>query len=135
MTIQAPTQFPGFAADVQRLVNEHRQFADEPLLLAIYYKPDRELQDIFLFEVVENLGNGVDPDRELFEVTYSSTSGFPLEPGQKLHLVLTNPQEFETAVRENWPLLRELREAIDAGAYRVLYSDPRHARLQGLVHA
>lgn len=136
MTIHASTHFPGFTREIQRLVNEHRQMADEPLLLAIYYRPEREPQDIFLFEVIENFGGGaIDPDREMFEVTYNSTSGFPLEPGQRLHLLLTNPKEFETAVRDNWPSLQELRRAIEAGDFRTLHSDSGHAQLREMIHA
>lgn len=136
MAIQAPTQFPDLMGEVQHLVEEHRQLTDEPLLLAIYYKPDRETQDVFLFEVIENFGAGaVNPDRELFEVTYNSTSGFVLEPSQRLHLVLTNPREFETAIQEKWPLLEELRRAIRAGDFRVLYSDSRHSCLGEMIHA
>jgi hypothetical protein len=110
--------------------------ADEPLLLAIYYKPDREPQDIFLFEVIENFGDGaIDSDQELFEVTFGASSGLSLEPGQLLHLVLTNPSEFEKAARANWSLMEELRQAIAAGNFRVLYSHPDYLSLRGTIHA
>lgn len=134
--VQAPIQYPGYVQQIAHLIDAHKRLTDEPLLLAIYYKPDREAQDIFLFEVIENFGEGaVDPDRELFEVTYNSTSGFPLEPGQHLHLILTNPREFEVAVREQWPLAQELQQAVRIGAFRTLHSDPRHAHLREMVNA
>lgn len=136
MKTEAHTQFPGFVAEVGRLVEEHRQLTDEPLLMAIYYKPGREPEDIFLFEVIENFGGGaVDPDHQLFEVTYSSTRGFPLEPGQQLHLVLTNPQEYDVAVREHWPIIAELRTAIQAGDFQTLYVDPGRPDLPAKIDA
>jgi hypothetical protein len=96
----------------------------------------REEQDIFLFEIVEDFGAGrIDPDRELFEVTYTAKSGFDMDADQQLHLVLTNPQEFETAVRQNWELLAELRQAIDAGNYQTVHIDPEHKHLAGMVNA
>jgi hypothetical protein len=109
---------------------------DEPLLLAACYSPDREPDDIFLFEVSEDFGTGsVDADREIFEVTYDSTSGFPMEAGQRLHLVLTNPCEFETAIHEKWPALAELRDAISAGSYRIVYRVSGYARLPEMLNA
>jgi hypothetical protein len=136
MTTQAQTQFPGFAPQIRRLVEDHLKLTDEPLLWAVYYKPQREEQDIFLFEVVGNFGgDGIDPDRELFEVTYTSKSGFDMDADQQLHLVLTNPHEFETAVRENWELLAELRQAIDAGNYQTVHIDPMHKHLAEMVNA
>ncbi len=98
--------------------------------------PLRDPQDIFLFEVFQNFGNAaIDPDRELFEVSYSSTSGFPLQPGQRLRLILTIPEEFAIAARENWPLVTELRGAIRAGNAQTLFADPAHPELMEQVNA
>jgi hypothetical protein len=128
MPIQAP---PALVQQIEALINQHRRLQDEPLLLAIYYEPGRLPQDIFVFEVIDGFGAGsIDPDQELFEVTYNSTPGFPLPPGRRLHLVLTNPQEFAVAAQGNWPLLAELREAIAAGNSLVVYSDPDHPQLE-----
>jgi hypothetical protein len=128
MPIQAP---PALLRQVEALVNHHRALRDEPLLLAIYYEPGRDPQDIFIFEVIEGFGAGaIDPDQNLFEVTYNSTSSFPLPPGRRLRLVLTNPQEFAVAARDNWPLLAELRDAVRAGNSLTVYSDPAHPQLE-----
>ena len=136
MSVQAPVQFPGLMQEISQLVEEHRQMVDEPLVLAIYYKPDREPDDIFLFEVIENFGNGaVDSQREMFEVTYNSTSGFPLESGQHLHLLLTNPKEFAIALRENWNAIAELRRSIAANDFRVLYHDPQYSDVGAIFNA
>ena len=115
MMANSVATFPRFEHEMRKLVQEHLGLRDEPLLLAIYYKPPREPQDIFLFEVIGNFGDGaMDPDRELFEVTYASTTGLPLEKGQYLHLVLTNPRELETATQENWEKVAELLAAVRA---------------------
>lgn len=136
MTTQAPTQFPGFATQIRGLVEEHLKLTDEPLLWAVYYKPNRDEQDIFLFEVIEDFGAGrIDPDREFFEVTYTSKSGFDMDADQRLHLVLTNPQEFTAAVRENWELLAELQQAINLGNYQTIYIDQGHKHLAEMVNA
>ncbi len=136
MITQAPAQYPALLQGVQRLVSEHAKLADEPLLLAIYYKSPSEPNDVFLFEVIENFGSGaVDPDNEVFEVVYNSTTGFELEPGQRLHMLLTNPHELEQATKENWPTLAELRQAIGAGEYQVLHSSSSDQHLMEMLHA
>lgn len=115
---------------VATLVQEHRALRDEVLLLAIYYAPERDVNDIFLFEIFDGFGaNSVDADRNLFEVAYSARSTFPLEPNQQLRLVLTNPVEFERAASENWAHVQELRRAIEGGRYEVLYADAQHPEL------
>jgi hypothetical protein len=136
MTVQTSKQFPEYAEELRGLVTQHRKIRDEPLLLAIYYKPRREEDDVFLFEVIGEFGAGaIDEDRELFEVTYPSSTNFPLEAGQRLHLVLTNPQEYEVAVQQGWKHVQELREAIKSSDFQVLYSDPDHANLRALINA
>jgi hypothetical protein len=113
------------------LVDQHRALRDEPLLLAIYYESPRHPHDIFIFEVIDGFGaRAIDPTQNLFEVTYNSTSGFPLPAGRQLRMVLTNPQEFAVAARENWPLLEELRSAIRAGNSLTVYNDPAHPQLE-----
>jgi hypothetical protein len=135
MTTQT-TQFPGFTPQIQRLVEEHLKLTDEPLLWAVYYKPNRDEQDIFLLEVIEGFGAGrIDADRELFEVTYTSKSGFAMDPDQRLHLVLTSPEEFVTAVRQHWDLLLEFQEAVKAGNYETVHIDPAHKHLAEMVNA
>lgn len=135
MATQAPTKFYAHP-NLPQLVKQHLALTDEPLLLAIAYKPGREPQDIFLFEVIENFGGGViDPDRELFEVIFNSTSSFPLSQGQRVHLVLTNPEELKVATHEKWRLLEELRDAIHSNDSDLLYSDPNRTDLKDMVYA
>jgi hypothetical protein len=118
--------FPQSLAKVEWLAKQHLQIKDEPLLLALYFSPDRDPQDIFVFEVIENFGAGsVDPDQTLFEITYASGLTFPLAEGQKLHLVLTNPNELEVAFRDEWPSAKEIRDAVKRRDYRTIHEDPR----------
>ena len=135
MITQTPTQYPAFLQQVQRLVNDHAKMIDEPLLLAVYYKSNSEPNDIFLFEVIENFGAGaIDPDKEIFEVAYNSSSGFPLEHGQRLHMLLTNPGELKQATREKWPTIADLLRSITAGDYHVLHSSSQADQLMELLH-
>ena len=63
MVTKTPTDFPNLKDRLNALVEEHKQLHDEPLLLAIYYAPKRNPNDVFLFEVVENFG-GVRPRKK-----------------------------------------------------------------------
>ncbi len=119
--------FPHSYNAVQQLVKDHHKIEQEPLLLAIYYAPLRDRQDIFLFEVVERFGgDSVDEDRELFEVTYASRDDFQLKDGQKLHLVLTNPTEMAVAFKQKWKLAKEIRQAVrNPEAHRIIYPSPK----------
>lgn len=119
-------RFPNFEPAVRRLTEQHKQLQDEPLHLALAYQPGpgRDQQDVYLFEVIGNRFEGdVSPDRELFEATFQSTPGFPMELTEKLHLVLTNPEELAVALHENWSSLREVIDAIKWDDYKVLHAD------------
>jgi hypothetical protein len=126
-------RFPQFEPAIRRLTEQHRELEDEPLHLAISYLPAmRDQQHIFLFEVIGSLGDGISPERDLFEVTFAATAGFPMGPNEELHLILTNPRELEIALKEGWPLATEVANAIRAGDYKVLHADKagqRHAAL------
>ena len=126
MTISYPISHDAVA----KLVREHANLSDEPLLLAVYYAPDRNPGDIFLFEVFDGFGaNGIDEDRKLFEVAYGAKSNFPLEPGQQLRMVLTNLPEFQRALSEDWEHVKELKHAIATGRYEVLFVHPQRQEL------
>jgi hypothetical protein len=117
-------RFPQFESQIRRLTEQHREFEDEPLHLAISYSPKRDGQDIFLFEVIGgNGGDSVNPDKELFEATFTSTSSFPMNAGQQLHLLLTNRCELDMALREEWQSVREILDAIRSGEFEVLWAD------------
>jgi hypothetical protein len=127
-------RFPEFEIAIRQLTEQHRQLQDEPLHLAVSYAPEREQQDIFLFEVIADNGRRLCEDRELFETVFTSHSEFPLRSDQSLHLVLATPAEWEMALREQWPSAEEIRKAIAEGNYQVLHSDEIGRRLLGLVH-
>jgi hypothetical protein len=132
----ATLSYPRFGEALRELVREHLKIKDEPLRMAVYYAPERDEGDVFLFEVIEGFGaNEIDGDRELFEVTYSSAPGFPLESGQTLHLVLTNPREYEVAVKERWRLAEELRTAAASGRSQRIFIEPGFEYLAEMVHA
>jgi hypothetical protein len=116
-------RFPQFAEPIRRLTEQHRQLDDEPLHLAISYGPPRDDHDIFLFEVIGG-AESINPEGDLFEATFLPASGFPMAPGQKLHLILTNRQELEEAVRNGWPLAMEILQSLRSAAdHQVLYAD------------
>jgi hypothetical protein len=117
-------RFPGLERQIRELAEQHREFQDEPLHLAIAYQPARDPQDIFIFELIGNFGgNEVASDDELFEVTFESTPSFNMQPGQKLHLVFSNPQEFRAALDQRWPKAEEIRDAVRRRNFEVLHSD------------
>ncbi len=121
---------------VRSLVKRHLRFKDELLLMAIVFKSRRAKSDIVLFEVIENFGAGaVDADHELFEVSLGTNSGVELDPGQRLRLVLTNPEEFRQAVRDRWSGIQDLTKAIDRGDFKVLHCPRNQAGLRALIHA
>ena len=109
-------RFPRVERQIRDLARQHRELRDEPLHLALTYEPGRDTPDIFLFELLGNFGgNDVNPDAKLFEVTIDSTPSLTMEPNQRLHLVLTNPEEFRVALEQRWPTAEEIRDAVRRG--------------------
>ena len=132
MSIDTP---PPVNGHTEQLVEEHRQLRDEPLLLAISYQPQRDPDDLFLFEIVDGFGAGrIGEDRKFFEVTFASSPSFPMKPRQRLHLILTNPEEFQVADREDWPALEEIREAVRAKRASTVFADPARPDLEARIH-
>ena len=117
-------RFPKFENAVRDLAEQHRQLEGEPLHLAMSFAPQRDPQDMFLFEVAGGILEGsMSEDRELFEVGFLPASGFPLESGQQLHLILTNREEFKAALDEGWSSAQEIVDAVRSGDYRILHED------------
>jgi hypothetical protein len=117
-------RFPGLEKQIRDLAQQHREFQDEPLHLAIAYEPSRDSHDIFVFELLGNFGgNEVTSEAKLFEVTFDSTPNFTMKPGQKLHLILSNPAEFRAALDQHWTTAEEIRTAVRRGKFEVLHSD------------
>jgi hypothetical protein len=54
-------------------------------------------------------------------------------PNQQLHLILTNPQELETALREGWPLAAEIVNAVRSRDYQVFHEDEVGQRILALL--
>ena len=136
MATSTATRFPDteIMARLKTVVKQHLNLKDEPLLLAIYYRPARLRKDVFLFEVAENFGqNSVDPDRDLWEIGYGSAPSFPLAKNQYLRLVLTNPEECRVALEERWPRALEIRQALRKGKAVVLHATPAGRRLLGEI--
>ncbi len=105
---------------ISKLIEEHRQFKDEPLILALYYDAGDDPREMHFLEVIENFGaNSVNPDRELFEWTYDAPG--PEGARRTWHHVMTSPPEFETALRENWRQAEQVRKAVATGRYEVLF--------------
>jgi len=116
-------RFPRHADALNRLAQQHRQLEDEPLHLAMTFGPERDGEGIFLLEVIGNFGTTPSADRELFEVTYGSSSALPLNPDEQLHLILTSPEELRAALRERWESAREVLQAIRNDQFDPLFAD------------
>ena len=133
--VSAIGTYPGFERQVQNLARQHRKSNKDRLRLAVYFAPPRRAKrDIFLFEVIDGFGNDtVDSERNLFEFGYGSTPAFPLAPGTSLRMVLTNPNELNEAVRDDWKGIEKLRAARQAGTATVIYADSKGKRLWELI--
>lgn len=117
-------RYPALAEPIRALAAQHRELEDEPLHLAIAFDPGREPEDVFLFELLGRFGlDEVGRDRELFEVTFPSTTSFPMGGDRRLHLILTNRKELQAALRDGWQTAEELRRAVRRGDYELLYAD------------
>jgi hypothetical protein len=127
-------RFPQIEAALNRLTEQHRELADEPLHLAISYLPaTRDQQHIYLFEVIDGAAETISPERDLFESEFSATPGFPMGPNEQLHLLLTNPRELDVALSESWPLAEEVVGAIRIGDYKVLHADEIGQRVLAIL--
>ncbi len=121
---------------IQDLIEQHRELKDEPLILAMQYDAGAEPDEIYLLEVIDNFGaNGISSDRELFEVTFPKASGPDGGPDQTWHLVLTNPLEFDVALREGWEQADKIRRAVGSGRYEVVFmTSEEGVRNLDLIH-
>ncbi|HVS39494.1 MAG TPA: hypothetical protein VMS17_28310 [Gemmataceae bacterium] len=120
----AAERFPRFEEAIRRLTEQHRQLQDEPLHLAVAYQPGppRDQQGIYLFEVIGGRGEG-NPDKQLFETAFDPNGRLQTGFSQTLHLILTTPDEFKTAMEEHWPSAEEIVRAVRNKDYRVMHAD------------
>ena len=113
----------------------HEKLKDEPLLIAIYY--DSKLVDSneeCLFEVADNFGfNEVSEEKEIFQIQFGPAAGLPLPFDRRLRLLLTNPLEFDTAVKNSWPQIADLKNAIARNEYKVLYKRSDDSRPDSIL--
>lgn len=116
-------KFPQFEEALQRLTDEHRELKDEPLHLAVAYSSPRASQDMFLLEVISSRVESDESEGNFFEVSFANTADFSMEPEQKLHLILTDPKELKTALRNDWPTMVEISRAISEGDFAVMFAD------------
>jgi hypothetical protein len=116
-------RFPQFEKEIRRLTEQHRELKDEPLHLAIAYEPGQpqDPEDIYLFEVIGGWGDS-NPDKELFDTTFEPNGRLPTGFNQRLHMILTTPAEFKTALEENWNSAEEIVNGVRRD-YQVFYSD------------
>jgi hypothetical protein len=124
MTTQTGT-YPDYLGQVRELVEQHRELIEEPVLLAVYYAPDRNDDDVFLFEVLGNFqGSSIEYDGDLLEVVYGSTPHFAMHSrASVLHIVLTNPDELRLAAERQTPRFVEIKRAFAEGRAQVVYRD------------
>jgi hypothetical protein len=124
MPVRAPTSDP-IQDQLDRLVDAHKKRKkEETLHLAVRYFPPRGAKHIHLFEVLGNFGGGsIAQDRKLFEVSFGTTPAFPLDRGTELRMVLTSPEEFKVAVRDEWTSLNRIRAAKRVHSAEVLWAD------------
>jgi hypothetical protein len=106
---------------------------EEPVLLAIYYAHPTDEKDVYLFEVIDGFGrNDVNPDREFLEISFDHTELVSTDPDRGLHLVLTNAVEFDRAMKESWPGVQVLKDAISRDRAMVMYPDTDSSLLDQL---
>ena len=124
--------FSYFETSIRDLVESHKELEEEKLLFAVYFEPNRKecLRDVFLFEVFDGWHqNTVSAERDFWEVIYGPTEAFPMDRGQQLHLILTNPVELEVGLNENWPLACEIRSAVKQKNYDLIFCDSNYCSL------
>lgn len=104
------------------VLNDHTALEDTPLSLAIYFQSRRFPQEECVFEVLHRFGmDEVSEERMIFQVQFGRTSNFPLPEGDRLHLFLTNPNETLYAIKNGWPEIVDICDAIRSDQYKVVY--------------
>ncbi len=113
---------PLLKSQLQELVIEHLELEDQPLLVALYYASEAAPNEECLFEVARHFGfDEVSEDRRILQIQFGPSEGFPLPPGDRLRLSLTNVTEFHTALSEGWPEIKDLIRAVNQDKSSLLY--------------
>ena len=115
------------------VLNDHTEFKETPLILAIYFKSRQFPNEECVFEVLHRFGlDEVSEVNSIFQIQFGPTLNFPLPLGDRLHLFLSNPNEMMYAIEHGWPEISDLVQAIRVGSYEVIYrclDDPNAERL------
>ena len=119
------------------VLNDHTEFKETPLVLAIYFKSRQFPNEECVFEVLHRFGlNEVSEVKSVFQIQFGPTPNFPLPQGDRLHLFLTNPIEMSYAIAHRWPEVVDLCEAIQSGQSKEIhrsFDDPQSGKiLEGL---
>ena len=117
---------------VRSLVSSHREIADEPLHLAMYFENPENPKDLYLLEVLENFGqNRVSDEEEIMRVSFPASADFPIDAEKRLSLILTNLPELRVALVDDWDSFRDVRGLIENSRYKVVFSDPVGEKILG----
>ena len=128
--------YPDLTSQIQELVNEHLDLIDQPLLVAVYYASEAAPNEECLFEVARHFGfDEVSEDRQIFQIQFGPSDNFPLPPGDRLRLSLTNTAEFREALSQGWPEIKDLIKAIDQSQSSLLYYRRGDGDAQEIVDA
>ena len=107
-----------------QLISEHRQFKNQPLHLAVAYRSSEVALDLFLLEVADNFaGNEVSDKRLFMKVWVAQSPEFTVRDATDFYLLLTNPNEFERGLKQNWPQVRQLRDSVKGGRATAYFKD------------
>jgi len=115
--------FPNEEAAAQALVQEHVEgLPEQKVLFAAYYSPDGD--DPYILEVLEGFGyDEVGEYGDLMDTQFKPFGEFARTTDRPVHLVLTNLNEFDHAVRSGWRGIDLIRQAKSSDSVRVLYED------------
>lgn len=104
------------------LVERHKENYGDKLLLSVSYTPERDESDIFLLTVLAGFhSHSLEENGDILEVLYGSTNAFPLFGNDRLHILLTSPEEFEEAKQKQTSRLTEFMTACKNDKAILLY--------------
>jgi hypothetical protein len=112
--------FPDYLEQVESLIEDHKKLNDQPLVFALYYDVPRQPNDVYVLEVLLQVGLPTE-ETEFFDAEFSSSPGFQMDDDSTLHIVLTDTITFMRAIDWKWPQYNEIREAASNGKCKVIY--------------
>jgi hypothetical protein len=132
-----PKFYPDYEAEVRELVEQHKELADEPLLMALYFRSNRKgaENDVFVLEVLDNYPVSAFEEEDFLEVLYGSTPHFVMGMGQMLHLILTNLEELSRNIKRKTRIAGEIQQALNKGSYKLIFVAEGHKNLLEQIRA